>query len=214
VKQGIISQAFVPAVERVRMIVDLFDKFKILARVQLEYPKLFSLKFSLYRYALVFGITSKIRYNKADYYMTFGDYEEKPLEELYAKIRTSIDDHKAGIVLIFQSSKNKYHFIAPKLLTSFAESIHISHELGSHKEYLNYSSLKNRMALRLTRKHHKDEPKLIGCIFGTKLDKEAMVSADFVRLMEINYKFGRHNFDNFKIIETPLEFTKYETMNL
>jgi hypothetical protein len=196
------------------MIVDLFDKFKILLRFQFEYPKIFSMKFSLYRYALIFGITNKLRYDKKDYYMTFGDYENMPLDDLYERIRKTIDDEQAGMVLIFQSSKGKYHFIAPKLLTSFAEAIQISHELGSHKEYLNFSALKNQMALRLTKKHHKDEPKLIGCIFGTKIDKEAMVSADFVRLMEINYKFGRHNFDHFKIVDCPLEFTKYLTYNL
>lgn len=134
------------------MILDIFNKYKVLVSTQLNYPKFFSLKFSFYRYALVFGLTNLVKHNKQDYFMTFGDYENEPIEKLYKKIETTIDDHELGLVAVFQSSKKKYHFIAPKLLETFAESIHISNELGSHKEYLNYSALKNRFALRLTKK--------------------------------------------------------------
>lgn len=201
-------------VERENMLLDLFEKYKILAKLQLEYPKIFAMKLSIYRYALVFGLTNKVRHEKKDYFMSFGDYEDEPLPVLYNKIRKVIDDHKLGMVLVFESSLNKYHFIAPKMLDSFAESIHISKELGSHKEYLNYSALKGLFALRLTRKHHKDEPKLVGVIFGTKLEKEAMVSIDFIRLMELNYNFNKNNFELFKQVDAPIEFTKYNTYNL
>lgn len=196
------------------MLFDILNRYKLLLKAQFEYPKFLSMKMSLYRYVMIFGLTNKIRYQKKDYYMVFGDYENEPIDELKIKIRKAIDDHKLNMVLIFQSSKDKYHFIAPKMLDSFAESIHVSKELGSHKEYLNFSALKGVFALRLTRKHHKDEPELIGCIFGTKIDKEAMVSADFVRLMELNYRFNENNFDFFKRVDAELEYTKYNTYNL
>lgn len=196
------------------MIFDILNKWKLLVSANLDYPRFFSTKFSVYRYALVFGLTSKITYSKKDYFMTFGDYEDEPLEELKRKIRKAIDEHKLGMVLIFSSSKGKYHFLAPKMLDSFSDSIHISKELGSHKEYLNFCALKGIFALRLTRKHHKDEPKLIGVIFGTKHDENAMVSTDFVRLMALNYNFGEHNFDLFKQVPAELQFTKYNTYNI
>jgi hypothetical protein len=194
------------------MIIDLFNKWKVLAQLNLAYPRFFSAKFNIYRYVLVFGITNKVRYNKTDYYMAFGDYENEPLNELYRKIKKIIDDHKLGIVLVFQSSKGKYHFIAPKLLDSFAESIHISKELGSHKEYLNFSALKGQFALRITRKHHKDEPKLIGVIYG-KESKDIMISKDFATLMRLNYNFHEDNFDIFKLVDSEIQFTKYNTYN-
>jgi hypothetical protein len=195
------------------MILDIFNKYKVLVSTQLNYPKFFSLKFSFYRYALVFGLTNLVKHNKQDYFMTFGDYEEQPIEKLYKKIETTIDDHELGLVAVFQSSKKKYHFIAPKLLETFAESIHISNELGSHKEYLNYSALKNRFALRLTKKGHKDEPKLVCIIFGTKT-KDIKIASDFVNLMRLNYNVNPSTFDGFEIVPAELQFTKYNTYNL
>jgi hypothetical protein len=182
--------------------------------MSLHYPKIFSAKFNVYRYVLVFGLTNKVKYKGREYFMAFGDYENLPLAELYKKIRVAIDDHHLGVVLVFESSKGKYHFLCPKLLDSFAESIHISKELGSHPEYLNFSALKGRFSLRITRKHHKDEPKLIGVVYGKKLGKETMISDEFARLMRLNYNFGEKNFELFNLVPAEIEFTKYMTYNL
>lgn len=195
------------------MILDLFNKWKMLISLNINYPKFFSTKFSIYRYALVFGLTNRVKVDGKSCFMSFGDYEDKPLKDLYRAIRKKVDDEKLGIVFIFQSSKGKYHFLAPKLLDSFAESIHVSSVLGSHKEYLNFSALKGLFALRLTKKHHKDEPKMIGVIFGTKTEG-IRISSDFVNLMKLNYGFHPSNFDLFNIVPSELEFTKYNTYNL
>lgn len=146
--------------------------------------------------------------------MVFGDFENHPLPTLKKKIRDFIDEEKMGMVLIFESSKGKYHFIVPRLYDSFSQSLYISKLLGSHKEYLNYCALKGKSTLRLTRKHRKEEPKLIAIIFGSHWDKNMMVSDDFVKLMKNNYGINESNFDLFKTIPAKLEFSQYQTYNL
>ena len=196
------------------MIIDILNRWKLNASAVIKYPKFFRTTFSIYRYVLVFGMASYVKYQGKEYHMAFGDYENEPLKALKQKIRHIIDDEKLGMVLIFKSSKNKYHFICPKMLDGFAQSLYISKILGSHKEYLNYSALKGKATLRLTRKHHKEEPKLIGVVFGTEHDKNSMVSEEFVKLMSVNYGLNESNFDIFKIVPAKLEFSSYQTYNL
>lgn len=159
-------------------------------------------------------MTSLVKYQGKEYHMVFGDYENEPLAKLEKNIRHTIDEEKYGMVLIFESSKGKYHFLIPRLYDSFSQTLYISKILGSHKEYLNYSALKGKTTLRLTKKHTKEEPKLIKIIFGSKWDKDMMVSNDFVKLMKFNYGLNESNFDLFKTVPAKLEFSQYTTYNL
>lgn len=193
---------------------DLMGKWKAFLGLSLAYPKFFKAKFSVYRFEKVLGMTNKVKTTEKDYFMVFGDYEHDTLKSLYKRLNKIIDDNNLGMVLIFESSRKKYHFIAPKLLDSFAEALHVSNEIGADKEWLNFQAIKGFMALRITRKYHKDEPKLIGIVFGSKWAEDMKISKDFINIMRLNYDIPPSNFDLFKQIDSEVEFTRYNTWNL
>ena len=160
----------------------------------------------VFPYRNVLGISSGKRKS-----CVFSDFEKKLTEYRIRKIKGIMIKENMALLSIFQSSKDKYHFISPQIY-DWLTALRISQELGSEKNYLSISSVRQEFILRITKKGSKDEPNLVKTIENMDAS-DVLFSSSMMKFLKFYYGVTL-KFINPKYYKDNLIVEKYRTTNL
>ena len=186
--------------------------FHVLLVFRVTYEHGFSVGFAIYPYRNVLALSSGK--NRS---CIFCDYERPLTDYRLRKIRKVMNKENIFFTCIFQSSKGKYHFIIPQLY-DWLEALRISKDLGSEKNYLSISSVRQEFILRITKKGSKDEPRLIKTLINRKARK-ILFSSSMLKFLRFYYNVNFYYNEDMKVInplihKDKLIVEKYRTTNL